>query len=51
MTREWIEQKRAEIKAQQDQYVGLFNQCTGALNMLAALESELSKPDDKKKKK
>ena len=51
MDKAWLDQKRAELKSQQEQHVGAFNQCAGALKMLDAVEAELAKTDGKKKQK
>lgn len=44
-TQEWIEAKRRELKAQQENAIGLANQTAGALKILDELQAELTKPE------
>lgn len=43
MNIEWIDAERARLKAEQDNAIGMANQCAGALKMLAAVEAEMAK--------
>lgn len=44
MNQEWIDGERAKLKAEQDNAIGLANQCAGAMKILAALEAQLKAP-------
>lgn len=44
MNAEWIASERAKIKAEQDNAIGMANQCAGALKMLTALEAAMNTP-------
>ncbi len=41
--KDWIAARRADMKAQQQQAIGLVNKITGALEMLDAVEAELDR--------
>lgn len=41
MNIEWITAERARLKAEQDNAIGMANQCAGALKMLATVEAML----------
>lgn len=43
MNQEWIDSERAKLKAEQDNAIGLANQCAGALKILSTLEAEMLK--------
>jgi len=45
ITREYLEQQIAQLRAQQDQHMASANACTGAIQMCERLLAELEKPE------